>query len=1442
MNISRTRLRAAVVTPTVLAGLVVSSLAGIASVAAGAAPAAPGSAETLSATAAPGTVGTAAGFLFYVIPDPQPTCLLPLGLNATADPSIDRNACAFTEFQVSGQTGAVTADLFLDGESTAFSTGLEAVEDTTAAGTFQVSLEPDATWPEGRIRMVVRDTIGQIGEFFFGHNQLFATVDAPGETAPGTPINVTGTITEHSARSTFSDAGVAATFTLKTFGSNGTEIDSQALTAAGDGTFVATIPGAATAGITAGPETGYRTSVRVAVVDAAYDDTSSAPPPATGQWAAAEAGATSHTVVTPATNLLLENLFVSSVGWVKPGDTYPSRIVVSNPTDGPLTPSIALTAPPGSTFLSATGPGSHPVTGSGFTWEPGPIAAGDSVTLVLESQAATTFELPTIVWRDLSSEAVMSVPSQPSVTATAHGPKVVPPNETYATARYGDRPFPVVPVQYTDRPYQADNSGDELEDVINDPGNEGSTFNLYQEMSLGQLFPHGTVPSAGVASADFDYSPGFDFTNRAVPGNTCAGFTYEDFPGGATTNPLYSERITDGVYNLPGDTGYYGSDSNGSAVLGSVAGVGALQNIDSGCGDTGKLVYDAAAVADPEIDYSDYDTDKDGVVDFFMVVFAGCGGNGASQLSVAGCDYPGGPYDNVWPHSSSLENGYRDPVTGLPGFTTDDQLKNLEGQPLWYTDPTYTTTTTTPGPDELKVFVRVGPYNVNPETAIEFASVISHEYGHSLGLPDFYSTGNRETYGDWNLMATDKSHHIDAFGRQELGWVVPRVLDSSRTVTGMKDSKEDTGTITWQQPDGTPYTLTDGPDGTVHNSDMYVAKLPGRTLLDASAFTGGDGATPSHLWWSGSGNDFGCNPTAGRNYDLSIPQLATLTDPNATVSLSMKSRWDIEWDYDYGFVLTTTDGGENYTSHASENGYTTGTNTIPPAASNNACQDTYGNGLTGSSGSYPAGTEAADRVTSTYPEPVFLADSFDISDLAGEPQGALRFSYATDPGLARPGWFIDDLKVTVDPDGDGPEAAYDVFVTDFETSGGPADTQVFNGGCRESLSTATKCTLGWKYLQAGAASPQDHAYYMEMRDRSGFDLDANGQADRGAPEFQPGFYLSYTDEAHGYGNAGTDDPPAQSPLDSVPEPSSATPNLNDAAFLPGGARAAFSDSPSDPHVDNYADPSSDSGNWEFGYGCLDFTVSSMSGETNGPQQADGDLTGTVDFTMGTGCGDYDYGYTTPGGGANTAPVAAATATPSSVNTGQQVTLSAAGTTDAETPDELDYSWDLGNGGATKDADGKTVTATYSVSGVYTATVTVTDPLGLTDTASATVTVTALGGGGTTTPPKARIKLKSKKPDISRKVRLTARRSTGTGPLTYKWNFHNGGKRVDATTKRVKIDYKRPGRKKVTLTVIDVDGQQDKRTRKFRVRAIPPFDREATPTYDADDLARLLWPW
>ena len=68
---------------------------------------------------------------------------------------------------------------------------------------------------------------------------------------------------------------------------------------------------------------------------------------------------------------------------------------------------------------------------------------------------------------------------------------MIPPGGGFETARYGDRPFPVVPVDYSDRAHDvAASTASKLASKINDPANPGSTFNLYQEISYGQLFPH----------------------------------------------------------------------------------------------------------------------------------------------------------------------------------------------------------------------------------------------------------------------------------------------------------------------------------------------------------------------------------------------------------------------------------------------------------------------------------------------------------------------------------------------------------------------------------------------------------------------------------------------------------------------------------------------------------------------------------------------------------------------------------------------------------------------------------------------------------------------------------------------------------------------------------------------------------------------------------------
>ncbi len=1115
------------------------------------------------------------------------------GLGTKGAQYFDRIDCGFGYVPVSDTTESseVFVD-FLDEAGNVLANDQQTSwRDADSAWEFDIL--PEFDWPSDvvTIRVAKVDGVeGNFGETTFFLNHLGASVTIEGNPDPGTDITVSGKVFQMDQITSLSteETGVPATFSLQVKLPDGsTRGPYGPYTAEDDGTFEATLPAAATAGLSAGPDTNYAVGISVEVVNAAYDDDL-----LRGEWSADRAGAAAHVFTVPPAGLILENSFVSAVGWVKPGEGYPFRVFVKNYGDTAVDGgTVSIPAADGMRFLAATP--NAVVTESLVTWTVGSVpaanAAGPGIaTLVVQAQADSLADDPQVVWKNLSTTAERGTQS-----STSLGPKVIPPKKTFDTARYGYRPFPVVPVDYFERKHEPEHTGKALSDVINSPGVEGSTFNLYKEMSFGQLAPNGTVPSAGIATRGFGTGEGERFTDPA-PQGTCHGATYKETKG----TPVYPERIRDGWYQLPGDTQYYGGDRFGSALPGAIAGVGLLMDIDAACGPTGKAVYDAAHIADPEIDYSDYDTDKDGVVDFFMMVFVGEGGHGASQTSAP-------PYDNIWPHSSSLEFYYSDEETGLKGYISDDQLKNLEGQPLWYTDESRSQMTTASTGDDLKVMVRVGPYNVNPESSVDKASVISHEYGHSLGLPDYYSLGSRETYGDWNLMATDKSHHMDVNAKRELGWVVPDVLDSSRTVSGWTDSKVDTGRIAWQQPDGTPYTLT-GPG--VHNAQTYIAQLPKRLVIDPAKVQAG--ASLDHVWWSQSGNDFGCAPQKGHNLDVYLPELASL--PAGTpVKVEFKSYWDIEWDYDYGFVMTSTDGGETYQAHASKKGYTTDKSFNPTA---NSCQAQYGNGLTGTSGSYASGTQTADRALGSYPDGGFLADEFDITSAAGK-DTVLRFSYATDPGLARPGWFIDDIKVTA---GDTV-----IYQSNFEQE----DQRLFNGGCAAHGRVAAACTDGWQYVSASAGSPADHAYLLEMRDRSGFDADGRDQNDREPIAFLAGLLLVYTDEAHGYGNVGTSDPPAQSPLDSKPEPGSETPNLHDAAFTDAAGDDAFTDS-GVGHTDNYSDPSSEDELWHFRFNCLSFDVGSMTGEETISRTA-WDLTGDVAVTVGAGCAPFDYGFNAP---------------------------------------------------------------------------------------------------------------------------------------------------------------------------------------------------------------------
>jgi immune inhibitor A len=1248
----------------------------------------------------------------------QPAC----GVAGYPKQLFRRQDCGFGRVTLSPAAAKPVKVEFVDRDGTVVDT------QTVTSNAFGVALfdiVPGASWDAGTITVRASVAAPDTGSSTttFTLNPLEVELSPVEDVVkPGEKIDFSGTVNELDSLSCCVDnrtpvaASVKATLVAPDGGALGSPVT---ITAGSDGNFTGSFPASATASLQPGPDTNYKLQLGIKAT-VSYDDSTpfvgaDGSQQTSGAWAGS--GSAPVTLRAPAPTLELENSFVSSTGWVKPGSTYPFRLIVRNFTDEwKNNVAVTVPAPAGVVFVSARAlkkAGTVSVAPGSISWQLASIASGSTATLVVEARAKRPAEDARIVWKDLSSTASMTYEAlASSLTSQSHGPKVIPPVGGFETARYGDKPFPVIPVDFRDRKHKAARTGAKLSKVINSPDYPGSTFNLYQEMSYGQLFPVGDVPSADIASAKFDYGPGFAFSERDVKKPTCRGVSV----GNQTSlygTPVYPDRISDGWYQLPGDTEYYGGDFPVFTAQPS--------GIDAACGDTSKLVYDAVQIADPEIDYNDFDTDKDGLVDFVMVLFAGCGGNGASQLGPVGCE-DGVPYDNPWPHSSSLEGAWNDPVTKLPGYASDDQLTDLEGTPQCWTSTTYAdhadcAANGGTGNDDLPVHVRVGPYNINPENAMDQASVISHEYGHHLGLPDFYSLAG-STYNDLNLMASDYSQHMTVFGKQDLGWVVPQFLQPGQSVdvTNWNEIKNDTGQIQWRTPGGQPYTLSAANgDQNVHNGQVYGLKLPHRLIIDPAKVA--EQASAPYVWWSGRGDGFGCPPKEGHNLDIALPELASVPE-GTPVTVTFKSSWDMEWDFDYGFVLTTTDG-TNYSSVPSENGYTT------PGAVNpndNGCQKTFGNGLTGTSGSAAGGAaqQHADRANATYAAgSPFIGDEYDLSSLAGKEHAVLRFSYSTDPGVDRPGWFIDDLVVKA-----GDQVLYSSDFSDED------DLHEFPGGCgKDGAKLADRCTEGWTRLKADTPSALDHGYYIELRDRSGFDYDSRGQADRGTMAWDPGVLVEYTDEVRGYGNFSSASPPRQHYLDSQPQPgydcgdnlyeTDPDPDVltparcEDASFT---ARAGDSHFKDVGWVDNFPDDGSADGLWHFDYNCLSLDVLSMSGDQNNSVALPSDLRANAKLTAGTGCDTFDCWS----GAADAAPTAVATATPKVAGTGETVAFDATGSFDDVTPaSDLQYAWAFGDGST---AAGAQATHVYTAKGSYTATLTVTDAAGKQGTSTVDVTV------------------------------------------------------------------------------------------------------------------------
>lgn len=127
-----------------------------------------------------------------------------------------------------------------------------------------------------------------------------------------------------------------------------------------------------------------------------------------------------------------------------------------------------------------------------------------------------------------------------------------------------------------------------------------------------------------------------------------------------------------------------------------------------------------------------------------------------------------------------------------------------------------------------------------------------------------------------------------------------------------------------------------------------------------------------YQWYSHRGDE--TNTRLTRAFDLSQVSEATLT---------YWTWYDIEADWDYGYVEISTNDGISWTILQT-----------PHSATGNPSGNAFGPGYTGTSGDGPTWVE----------------ESLDLSAYTGQ-EVLIRFEYVTDDAINRPGWTLDDIRI-----------------------------------------------------------------------------------------------------------------------------------------------------------------------------------------------------------------------------------------------------------------------------------------------------------------------------------------------------------------------------------------------------------------------------------------------
>ena len=171
-----------------------------------------------------------------------------------------------------------------------------------------------------------------------------------------------------------------------------------------------------------------------------------------------------------------------------------------------------------------------------------------------------------------------------------------------------------------------------------------------------------------------------------------------------------------------------------------------------------RMIEEACKLADTEcnVDFSQYDNDEDGYVDFVFVIYAGYG------------EADGGASNTIWPHAWNL-------------FTAAGRKCEVDGKVV-----------------DLYACGNELDFYSEKHTGI---GTFCHEFSHVLGLPDLYETDAKnphgvKTLGAWSIMDYGPYNNegntppaYSAYERFFMGWLMPELIVDTANIT-LQDLKE----------------------------------------------------------------------------------------------------------------------------------------------------------------------------------------------------------------------------------------------------------------------------------------------------------------------------------------------------------------------------------------------------------------------------------------------------------------------------------------------------------------------------------------------------------------------------------------------------------------------------------------------------------------------------